>query len=102
MGEHVRTGLNDHKAKRGKSPSKSINSHSRPHSSSRSIPPVDNGIAVLQKSLGNQAVGQLLRSGLIQAKLNIGAPDDIYEKEADRIADAVMRMPEPLIQPKPG
>lgn len=31
--------------------------------------------------------------GKIQAKLTIGQPDDIYEQEADRIADQVMRMP---------
>ncbi len=30
----------------------------------------------------------------VQAKLTIGAPDDEYEQEADRVADAVMRMPE--------
>ena len=31
---------------------------------------------------------------LVQAKLRIGAPDDKYEQEADRVADQVMRMPE--------
>jgi len=34
-------------------------------------------------------------SGAIQAKLTIGQPNDKYEQEADRIADQVMRMPEP-------
>jgi murein DD-endopeptidase MepM/ murein hydrolase activator NlpD len=34
----------------------------------------------------------------VQAKLTIGAPDDKYEREADRIADEVMRMPEPCVQ----
>ena len=29
----------------------------------------------------------------IQAKLTVGKPDDIYEKEADRVADRVMTMP---------
>ncbi|MCH5374923.1 MAG: DUF4157 domain-containing protein [Planctomycetes bacterium] len=29
----------------------------------------------------------------LQAKLKIGAPDDRYEREADRVADQVMRMP---------
>ena len=32
----------------------------------------------------------------IQAKLKISQPDDEYEREADRIADMVMRMPEPM------
>jgi hypothetical protein len=31
----------------------------------------------------------------LQAKFKIGQPGDIYEQEADRVADAVMRMPEP-------
>ncbi|MDV3353861.1 DUF4157 domain-containing protein [Leptothoe sp. LEGE 181152] len=34
----------------------------------------------------------------IQPKLKIGGPNDKYEQEADRIADQVMRMPEPQIQ----
>lgn len=31
----------------------------------------------------------------VQAKLKLGAPDDEYEKEADRVADAIVRMPGP-------
>lgn len=31
----------------------------------------------------------------VQAKLKISQPDDEYEREADRVADEVMRMPEP-------
>ncbi|MEA1864994.1 MAG: DUF4157 domain-containing protein [Euryarchaeota archaeon] len=34
----------------------------------------------------------------IQAKLKVGQPNDRYEQEADRMADAVMRMPEPAVQ----
>jgi hypothetical protein len=30
---------------------------------------------------------------VLQAKLALGAPDDAYEREADRVADQVMRMP---------
>ena len=41
---------------------------------------------------------RLIRSGTLQAKLRIGQPGDIYEQEADRVADAVMRMPEPGVQ----
>jgi len=33
-----------------------------------------------------------------QAKLKIGQPNDIYEQEADRVADQVMRMPDPVVQ----
>ena len=32
---------------------------------------------------------------LIQPKLTIGQPNDMYEQEADRVADQVMSMPEP-------
>jgi hypothetical protein len=32
---------------------------------------------------------------VVQAKLRIGAPNDKYEQEADRVADQVMRMSEP-------
>lgn len=45
----------------------------------------------LQRSICNQAMGRFF-----QAKLEIGQPGDIYEQEADRIAEQVMRMPEPI------
>ena len=35
---------------------------------------------------------------LIQPKLAIGEPNDQYEREADHVADTIMRMPEPKIQ----
>lgn len=37
----------------------------------------------------------LLHSRIIQPKLMVGQPDDPYEREADRVADQVMRMGEP-------
>jgi len=46
---------------------------------------------------GSQAVQRLSKSAVIQAKLQIGQPNDIYEQEADRVADAVMQMPEPEV-----
>src|SRR5262245_44996747 len=36
-----------------------------------------------------------MRSGALQHKLTIGQADDPYEREADRVADQVMRMPAP-------
>ena len=36
----------------------------------------------------------------IQPKLKINQPGDKYEQEADRVADQVMRMPEPILQRK--
>lgn len=50
----------------------------------------------LQRSHGNQFVQRLLRSRRMQAKLTISEPGDQYEQEADRVAETVMRMPEPI------
>lgn len=36
----------------------------------------------------------------LQPKLKVNAPRDQYEQEADRVADMVMRMPEPAVQRK--
>ncbi len=44
----------------------------------------------LRHAAGNRASGQLL-----QAKLRVSQPDDLFEQEADRVADHVMRMPDP-------
>ncbi|MHC4215591.1 MAG: eCIS core domain-containing protein, partial [Planctomycetota bacterium] len=49
----------------------------------------------LQRTIGNQAVQGMIKNRTIQAKLKIGKPNDKYEQEADRVADKVMRMPEP-------
>ncbi|RMF94471.1 MAG: DUF4157 domain-containing protein, partial [Candidatus Schekmanbacteria bacterium] len=46
----------------------------------------------LQRSIGNQAVQRLFNSRIIQTKLKISQPNDIYEQEADRVAEQVMRM----------
>ncbi|MEO1124345.1 MAG: DUF4157 domain-containing protein [Cyanobacteria bacterium J06639_16] len=40
-----------------------------------------------------------LRSPIIQPQLTVNQPGDPYEQEADAIANAVMRVPEPLPQP---
>lgn len=45
-------------------------------------------LVALQQSIGNRAVGRL-----VQAKLEVGRPGDRFEREADRVADQVMRMP---------
>ena len=49
----------------------------------------------LQNAIGNFATTRLLRSGQIQPKLTVSNPHDASEREADRVAVAVMRMPEP-------
>ncbi len=61
------------------------------HESDREIPQYSAGETPLPPSEPN--------SGLkIQAKLTIGQPNDQYEQEADRVAEQLMRMPEPRIQ----
>jgi hypothetical protein len=50
-------------------------------------------ILFFQRAIGNQAVQRLFKAGLLQAKLKTGQPNDIYEQEADRVAEQVMRMP---------
>lgn len=45
-----------------------------------------------QRGFGNRAFGRH-----IQTKLKVSAPGDAYEQEADRVADQVMRMPDPTI-----
>jgi len=64
----------------------------------RSVNPSVDRILFLQRTVGNQAVQRLIKSGALQAKLRIGQPGDIYEQEADTVADAVIRMPEPGVQ----
>jgi hypothetical protein len=55
-------------------------------------------ILQLQRTAGNQAVQRLVKSRVLQAKLRVGQPNDIYEQEADRVAEQVMRMPDPVLQ----
>jgi hypothetical protein len=53
-------------------------------------------LLALQQTHGNRYVQRVVMG--IQAKLKVGPPGDIYEQEADHMADAVMRMPEPVVQ----
>ena len=48
-------------------------------------------LLALQQTHGNRYVQQVVAG--IQAKLKVGQPGSVYELEADRMADAVMRMP---------
>jgi len=57
---------------------------------------------VLQRALGNQAMLRMLSRSTpaIQTKLTINQPGDRHEQEADRVAEQVMRMPDPVAAPK--
>jgi hypothetical protein len=50
-------------------------------------------MASMQRTVGNARLSRLLNPTVL-TKLTVGAPNDLYEQEADRVADAVMRMPE--------
>jgi hypothetical protein len=47
----------------------------------------------MSEVLGQSSGGAQTRSTAIQAKLTVSQPGDAHEREADRIADVVMRMP---------
>lgn len=53
-------------------------------------------LLALQRTHGNRYVQRVVVG--IQAKLKVGQPGDVYEQEADRVAEAVMRMPEHKVQ----
>ena len=53
------------------------------------------------KKLSQQRSSLTATPLLIQPKLTIGEPDDQYEREADSVAETVMRMPELKTQRKP-
>ncbi len=55
-------------------------------------------VPMIQRLTSCTCDGGCPRCTPIQAKLQIGQPGDKYEQEADRIADQVMRMPDPGIQ----
>ena len=66
---------------------------------------------LLRQRVGNQAFQvlksqradeALRRSQSSQAKFAISQPRDVHEQEADRVADAVMRMPSPDMQQMPA
>ena len=77
-------------------PSAAAVSHSRNAAPSvASLPPA----LQLQQMVGNLAVQRLLRSGAIQAKLAISQPGDVYEREADQVAERIMNMPAVGTQP---
>jgi hypothetical protein len=50
----------------------------------------DHPLHFMQRALGNRVTRRTLTAGFLQPKLTVGAPDDIYEKEADEVAEQVM------------
>jgi hypothetical protein len=63
------------------------------------ISPFSTGEPLLQRQCAcGGGCPRCREQGLLQTKLKISEPNDPYEQEADRVADEVMRMPEPTIQ----
>jgi len=60
-----------------------------------------NLVLQLQQTYGNRYVQRLLNSRVVQAKLNVSAPNDIYEQEADRVAKAVTKADSSQVQRQP-
>jgi len=67
------------------------------HPGSRVTSSAAQPILRLQRAVGNRAISRVLQSRTIQPKLTVRHPDDEYEREADRVADQVMRMPQPTV-----
>jgi hypothetical protein len=88
MAERVQLSVKKPEAKR-----ENKASQTQKKGTSQSISSPVEQILFLQRTIGNQAVGKLIKSRALQAKLRIGQPGDIYEQEADRVAEQVMRMP---------
>ncbi len=70
-------------------------SKSRKPGYSQSMSSPSDYILFLQRTIGNQAVQSLIKSGALQTNLRISQPGDKYEQEADWITDAVLQMPKP-------
>ncbi len=56
-------------------------------------------VARMQGSAGNAAIHRLLRSRIAQTKLTVSRPGDEPEREADRVAGQILRMPAPGAAP---
>jgi hypothetical protein len=48
------------------------------------------GFSNIQQAAGNLAIQRMSHSGMVQAKLTVNQPGDLYEQEADHVAEQVM------------
>src|ERR1700693_1382257 len=74
------------------------------HTSTRSPEPSSpqgHPFSGVQRAIGNQAMGRLFGSGLLQTKLRVSQPGDADENEADRVAERIVsRQHAPVLQRK--
>ncbi len=61
------------------------------------VEPPDYGIDFVDRGLAAEIAGTPASFPIFQPKLIVGAPDDPAEREADRVAEQVLRMPEPEV-----
>lgn len=66
-----------------------------PHQLNATVSARSRGHIAPQPLSGNHTMLRQLATPKLQAKLTINQPGDVYEQEADRVAEQVMRMPEP-------
>jgi Domain of unknown function (DUF4157) len=90
MSTGARAWVKPHESTKGTSPSRA----NRVNVPALACSPIDQ-IAFLQTTIGNRGMGRLLGSRIIQAKLKVNKPGDVYEREADRISDQVLATPKP-------
>jgi len=57
--------------------------------------PAVSPLAASQQTFGNQSMLRLLRAGVIRPRLTVSQPNDPHELEAERVAEAVVRIPAP-------
>ncbi len=58
------------------------------------------GSSFRQQDRQTPRIGGTLTQQQLQARFTVGAADDMYEQEADRLADQALRMTEPKTQPQ--
>ncbi|MCP4133746.1 MAG: DUF4157 domain-containing protein [bacterium] len=54
----------------------------------------------MHKTVGNQEVQRMIQNRVVQAKMTVGSPNDVYEKEADAVADKIVNMSDAQVQSK--
>ncbi|MCP4134812.1 MAG: DUF4157 domain-containing protein, partial [bacterium] len=54
----------------------------------------------MHKTVGNQEVQRMIQNRVVQAKMTVGSPNDVYEKEADAVADKIVNMTDAQVQSK--
>jgi len=84
--------MNELKAKTSEKTETAKGSAARTSTRAHAPSPLQSGFALtdMQQAAGNLAMQRFLRTGMIQAKLTVSSPGNMYEQEADRVADHVL------------